>query len=130
LSVTCNRSVVFSGHCIKNTDHHDITEILLKVALNTITSPLPHPYLIVHVEHGLSEWLLFNAKWANFQLDYGKNKLYFDQDVYQPVQHAELVFLVLAHWNNSPQVVMSLQSDKLFWFRANQFLLLLLSAVC
>jgi hypothetical protein len=39
--MTCSRSVVFS-HCIlvsstKKTDCHDITEILLKVALNTIT---------------------------------------------------------------------------------------------
>jgi hypothetical protein len=31
LSVTCDRSVVFSGY------HHYITEILLKVALNTIS---------------------------------------------------------------------------------------------
>ena len=33
LSVTCNRSVVFSTN---KTDHHDITEILLKVVFNTI----------------------------------------------------------------------------------------------
>ena len=33
LSVTCRRSVVFSTH---KTDRHDITKILLKVALNTI----------------------------------------------------------------------------------------------
>ena len=33
LSVTCNRSVVFSTN---KTDHHNITETLLKVALNTI----------------------------------------------------------------------------------------------
>jgi hypothetical protein len=33
-SVTCNRWVVFSTN---KTDHHDITEILLKVALNTIS---------------------------------------------------------------------------------------------
>jgi hypothetical protein len=33
LSVTCDRSVVFSTN---KTDHHNITEILLKVALNTI----------------------------------------------------------------------------------------------
>jgi len=32
LSVTCDRSVVFS---INKTDRHDITETLLKVALNT-----------------------------------------------------------------------------------------------
>jgi len=40
LHLTCDRSVVFSGysgflHLL--TDRHDITEILLKVALNTIT---------------------------------------------------------------------------------------------
>jgi hypothetical protein len=32
-------------------------------------------------------------------------------------QHAELdFFIVLAHWNNSPQVDMSLHSDTLSWF--------------
>jgi hypothetical protein len=37
LSVTCDRSVVFYGYSSTNkTDRHDITEILLKVALNTI----------------------------------------------------------------------------------------------
>ena len=36
LSVTCGMSEVFSGFFNK-TDRHDITEILLKVALNTIT---------------------------------------------------------------------------------------------
>jgi hypothetical protein len=34
LSMTCDRSVVFSTN---KTHHHDITEILLKVVLNTIT---------------------------------------------------------------------------------------------
>jgi hypothetical protein len=45
-------------------------------------------------------------------------------------QQAELVFIVLAHWNNSPRVDMSLHSDTLFWFRANQSLLFLLNAAC
>ena len=39
LSVTCDRSVVFSGYTgyyTNKTDRHDITETLLKVALNTI----------------------------------------------------------------------------------------------
>ena len=36
LSVTCDRSVVFSGSSTNKTDRHDITEILLKVVLNTI----------------------------------------------------------------------------------------------
>ena len=39
LSVTCDRSVVFSGMPVSSTnktDRHNITEILLKVVLNTI----------------------------------------------------------------------------------------------
>ena len=37
LSVTCGRSVVFSGYSVTNkTDRQEITEILLKVALNII----------------------------------------------------------------------------------------------
>jgi hypothetical protein len=46
LSVTFGRLVVFSRHCgffhLNKTDHHDITEILLKVALNT-TNHKPSP---------------------------------------------------------------------------------------
>jgi hypothetical protein len=41
--VTCDRLAVFSrysGSSINKTDHHDITEILLKVALTTITPTL------------------------------------------------------------------------------------------
>jgi hypothetical protein len=40
--MTYGRSVVFSeysGFLHNKTDHHDITEILLKVALNTINQP-------------------------------------------------------------------------------------------
>jgi hypothetical protein len=37
---------------------------------------------------------------------------------------------VLAHWNNSTRVDMSLHWDTLFWFQANQSLLFLLSTVC
>jgi hypothetical protein len=40
------------------------------------------------------------------------------------------IFIVLAHWNNSPCTDMSIHSDTLFWFRANQFLLFLLNAEC
>jgi hypothetical protein len=35
------------------------------------------------------------------------------------------ICIVLAHWNNSPCVDMSLHSDTLFWFRANLFLIFL-----
>ena len=40
------------------------------------------------------------------------------------------ILIVLIHWHNSPRIDMSLHSDKLFWFRANQSLLLLLNAAC
>ena len=39
------------------------------------------------------------------------------------------IFIVLAHWNNSPQIDMSHHSDTLSWFRANQYVLFLLHAV-
>ena len=53
---------------INKTDHHDITEILLKVVLNIIT-----PLRISIV----SEWLLFHTNSAIFQLHHGENKLTF-----------------------------------------------------
>jgi hypothetical protein len=43
-------------------------------------------------------------------------------------QHAELDFYSASF--NSPRVDMSLHSDTLFWFRANQSLLFLLNPVC
>jgi hypothetical protein len=47
LSVICDRSVVFSGTPVSSTnktDRYDIAEILLNVALNTITIK-PNPNL-------------------------------------------------------------------------------------
>jgi hypothetical protein len=40
------------------------------------------------------------------------------------------IFKVLAHWNNSLREDMSLHSDALFKFQANQSLLLLQNAAC
>jgi hypothetical protein len=40
------------------------------------------------------------------------------------------IAIVLAHWNNSPQIAMSPHSDTLFWFRANLSLLFLLNTAC
>jgi hypothetical protein len=40
------------------------------------------------------------------------------------------IFILLAHWNNSPRVNMSLHLDTLFWFQTNQRLLVLRKAVC
>jgi hypothetical protein len=45
LSMTCDRSVVFSGYSVSSTsktDRHDITEILLKVTLSTINQTNKH----------------------------------------------------------------------------------------
>ena len=36
---------------------------------------------------------------------------------------------MLAHWNNSPRIDMSHQSDTLSWFRANQSFTFLFTAV-
>ena len=40
--------------------------------------------------------------------------------------HLVRIWIVLAHWNNSPWIDMLLHWDTLSWFRANQSLLLLL----
>jgi hypothetical protein len=56
LSVTCDRSVVFSGYSgliHKKTDCHDIAEILLKVALNTINLNQTRKSLNVVLRDGL-----------------------------------------------------------------------------
>ena len=42
MSVTWDMSVVFSGYSTNKTDRHDITEILLKVALITINLSTPY----------------------------------------------------------------------------------------
>ena len=82
----------------------------------------------------VSAWLLFNAISAIFQLYYGENKLIVNEmmirsALYQ-TNRLSLIFIVLAHWNNSPRVDISIHSYTLFWFWANQSLLFLLNAVC
>jgi len=53
--VTCDRSVVFFGYSAvsstNKTDRHDITVILLKMALNTITLTLAKENYTVTVNH-------------------------------------------------------------------------------
>jgi hypothetical protein len=63
LAVICGRSVVFSsttGSSTNKTDCHDITEILLKVALNTINQTISG--LGVLSNKDFREYVLFNAK--------------------------------------------------------------------
>jgi hypothetical protein len=58
MSVTWDRSVVFSGPPLSSTnkiDRHDITEILLKVALNTITLTLT----LEHKKISMVQWAGF-----------------------------------------------------------------------
>ena len=57
-SVTCDRSVVFSTN---KTDCHDITEILLKVVLNTI-KPTNHPYVSMTATLKVFGLISFNIK--------------------------------------------------------------------
>ena len=42
--MTCDKLVVFSGSSVNKTDLHDIAQILLKMAINTITS---NPYSLL-----------------------------------------------------------------------------------
>jgi hypothetical protein len=61
--------------------------------------------------HIQSEWLLFNTNSAIFQLYHGKKKLIFYE--------ITMIFIVLAHWNNSLRIDMLPHLDTLSWFRAN-----------
>ena len=83
----------------------------------------------------MRESLMFNAKWAIWQLYHGL-KLHFDEMIMMmstlyKTNTLSWIFIVLPHqWNYSAWVDMSLHSDTLFWFRANQRFLLLFSDVC
>ena len=82
----------------------------------------------------MSEWLLFNANSLILQLYHGENKLIFNEMMMRSALCLTntlcWMFIVLAHWNNSPRVDISFPSNTLLWFRANQSLLLFHSGVC
>ena len=68
----------------------------------------------------------FSLSWreqVNFQWD--DDEIRFELD-----QHAELDFDSASSLKQQSRIDMSLHSDTLFWFRANQSLLFLLHAVC
>jgi hypothetical protein len=69
-----------------------------------------------------------------FQLYHSKNKYIFNEMVMMFALYLtntlSWILLVLADWNNSPQVEMSLHSDNIFWLPAKQSLLFLLNAAC
>ena len=59
LSVTCDRSVVYFRYSVSSTnktDHHDIAEILLKLALSTITLT-PSTRILVYYSFSIYEWI-------------------------------------------------------------------------
>jgi hypothetical protein len=71
-------------------------------------------WLGLALETTVSEWLMFNAKWAIFQLHHGKNIV--DDVCFVLDQHASSIFfMVLAQWNNSQQTDLSLHADTLSW---------------
>jgi hypothetical protein len=86
------------------------------------------------VSEWVSEWVLFNANSAIFQLYHGENKLIFNEMMMRSAVYwnntLSWIVLVLVDWNNFPRVDMSLHSDTLYWFRANQSLLFLLIDAC
>ena len=85
------------------------------------------PGLIVNTLISIqSEWLLFNANSAIFQLYHGENKLSVNEMMMTSALYTlNWIFVKLAHWNNNPQVDMSVHSNTLSWFRANQYLFFL-----
>ena len=78
--------------------------------------------------------MLFNANSAIVQLYDGENKLIINEMIMRSALYytntLSWIFIVLAHWNNSPRIDMSPYLDKLSWFRSNQSLLFLLNAAC
>ena len=84
----------------------------------------------------LKEWVIvvFKANSTIFPLYNGENKLIINEMMMKSALYQtnmlSLIFIVLAHWNNSLRADMSLHSDTLFWFRANQSLLFPLNVVC
>ena len=75
-----------------------------------------------------------NTNTAIFQLYHDKNRLIFNEMMMRStlykINTLSWIFIMLAHWNNSPQIDISLHSDTLFWLRAIQSLLFLLNAAC
>ena len=77
---------------------------------------------------------MFNANSVIFQLYHGENKLIFNEMMMRFTLYYTntliWIFIVLAHWNNSPRVDVLPHLDTLSWFRANQSFFFLLNAAC
>ena len=83
-----------------------------------------HPFVMLST----NQWLLFNTKWAIFQPYHGEKKLHSMRWRWCPLCTRPTLswnLIVLVHLNNCRK-----HSETLSWFQANQFLFLLLNAVC
>ena len=73
---------------------------------------------------GMSDWLLFHTNSVIIQLNHGEHKYNFQWDDgeirFLLDKHASWIFVVPAQWNNRPRIDMSLHSDTLSGFQANQ----------
>jgi hypothetical protein len=104
------------------------------VTTNTQCETFVHNRVLSRLTHALSEWLLLSVNSAIVHLYYGESKSIFNEMMMRSALFStnmlSWIFIVLARRNNSPRVDMSLHSDTLFWFRANQSLVFLLNAAC
>jgi len=106
--------------------------VKIRVSGCTVGEPPPAPFfpLVIWV----SEWFLLNTNSAIFQLYHGENKLIFNEMMMMfalfSSNKLSWNFIVLVHWNNSLRVDMSLHSNTLSWFLANQSLLFLFNDAC
>jgi hypothetical protein len=66
---------------------------------------------IAECNMGIFEWLLFNAKWAMFELYHGKNNYHFNDVSCVLYKHAQLDFYSTSSLNNRQQIDMSLHLD-------------------
>jgi hypothetical protein len=77
----------------------------------------------------VSDWLLFNIKWAIFQLYHSDNRLLLSWD--DDTRQTNWIGLAyIAHWNNTPQVGMILPLNTLSWLWAKQSLVLFFTQCC
>jgi hypothetical protein len=67
----------------------------------------------------MSEWLLFNSNSAIFQLYHGEHKLIFNgmmmRSVFYKDSMLSWIFIVLAHWNDSPWIDMLQKKKEKQW---------------
>ena len=73
--------------------------------------------------HAVCEWLLFNAKLTIFSYNVARTSYICMMMVVSALylsNNLSCTFIVLARWNNSLRIDMSLHTDTLSWFWANQ----------